>query len=241
MLMAACSPEPVDPGGDDGLVCVIDDDPAVRGSLLRLLHGAGWQGAGYASADEFLANPPTRDVACMLLDVQMPGTSGPQLQQRLLERGCAPSIIFITGNGDVAEGVNAMKRGAADFLQKPVDGEVLLAAVRRSVERHAGERRRTQVQELVKVRVARLSPREREIMVHVIRGRLNKQIAADLLIAEQTVKQHRGRVREKMGVRSVAELVRACEGVGLVPEASGDRPFAASDDGGFASPAATVP
>jgi FixJ family two-component response regulator/signal transduction histidine kinase len=204
--------------GGDALVCVIDDDPEVRDSLLRLLDGAGWAAAGYASAEEFLDNPPAGDMACILLDVQMPGLSGPQLHQRLLERGCAPPIIFITGRSDVTAGVDAMKRGAADFLEKPVDGEVLLVAVRRAIERHDGERRHALMQEALNDRIGRLSRREREIMKHVVRGRLNKQIAADLLIAEQTVKQHRGRVMEKMGVHSVAELVRACEAAGLVED-----------------------
>jgi FixJ family two-component response regulator len=197
------------------VVCVIDDDPEVRGSLLRLLDGAGWTGAGYGSAEEFLGNPPAGELACVLLDVQMPGLSGPQLHQRLLERGSAPPVIFITGRSDVPAGVEAMKRGAADFLEKPVDGEVLLAAVRHAAERHACERRHALLLDAAKERIASLSPREREIMRHVVRGRLNKQIAADLLIAEQTVKQHRGRVMEKMGVHSVADLVRACEAGGL--------------------------
>ncbi|MDM0033728.1 ATP-binding protein [Variovorax sp. J22P271] len=206
--------------GGQPVVCVIDDDPEVRGGLLRLLDGAGWSGAGYASAEEFLANPPAGDPACVLLDVQMPGLSGPQLHRRLLEGASAPPVIFLSGRSDVAAGVDAMKRGAADFLEKPVDGEVLLAALRRAVERHAGERRHALAQDAAKERIARLSPREREIMRHVVRGRLNKQIAADLLIAEQTVKQHRGRVMEKVDVHSVAELVRLCEAAGLAAEPS---------------------
>lgn len=206
--------------GGDEVVCVIDDDPEVRGSLLRLLDGAGWTGAGYASAEEFLGNPPAGELACVLLDVQMPGLSGPQLHQRLLERGSAPPVIFITGRSDVAAGIDAMKRGAADFFEKPVDGEVLLAAVRRAAERQAGERSHARLLDAAKERIASLSPREREIMRHVVRGRLNKQIAADLLIAEQTVKQHRGRVMEKMGVHSVADLVRACEAGGLAADPS---------------------
>ena len=213
--------------GEDAVVCVIDDDPEVRSSLLRLLDGAGWTGAGFASAEEFLGNPPAGELACVLLDVQMPGLSGPQLHQRLLERGSAPPVIFITGRSEVAAGIDAMKRGAADFLEKPVDGEVLLAAVRRAAERHAGERRHALRLDAAKERIASLSPREREIMRHVVRGRLNKQIAADLLIAEQTVKQHRGRVMEKMGVHSVADLVRACEAGGLVADPSLPQPLPA--------------
>jgi FixJ family two-component response regulator/signal transduction histidine kinase len=201
---------------DEPVVCVVDDDPAVRASLLRLLGGAGWTGVGFQSADEFLAHPPDGDIACVLLDVQMPGVSGLQLQQRLSQEGLAAPVIFITGHGDLSAGVDAMKHGAADFLQKPVDGEVLLQAVRRAAECHAAQRKEALRRKEMKDRVDRLSTREREIMLHVIRGRLNKQIAADLLIAEQTVKQHRGRVMEKMGVRSVADLVRACEAAGLV-------------------------
>jgi FixJ family two-component response regulator len=203
------------PAAEDALICIIDDDPAVRGSLQRLLDGAGWPSLSYASAEAFLADPPPGDMACILLDMQMPGLSGPQLHQRLLDGGCAASVIFITGRGDVPAGVDAMKRGAADFLEKPVDGEVLLAAVRRALDRHARERGNALAQEALNQRIGRLSPREREIMLHVVRGRLNKQIAGDLLIAEQTVKQHRGRVMEKMGVRSLAELVRACEALGV--------------------------
>jgi len=199
---------------DRPLVCVIDDDPAVRASLLRLLEGAGWFAAGFESADDFLANQPIGEVACVLLDVRMPGLSGLQLQKRLSEQALAPPVIFITGHGDLMSGVDAMKRGAADFLQKPVDGEVLLAAVSRASERHAGEKREALNRKVMEERVSRLSTREREIMMHVLRGRLNKQIASELFISEQTVKQHRGRVMEKMGVRSVADLVRACEAAG---------------------------
>jgi len=200
--------------GERALVCVIDDDFEVRVSLLRLLDGAGWASAGYACAEEFLANPP--HVACLLVDMQMPGLSGPQLQQRLLERGCTPPIIFITGRSDLGAGIEVMKKGAADFLEKPVEADVLLAAVRNAVSRHAEARGRTLIHDAAKARISQLSRREREIMMHVLRGRLNKQIAADLLIAEQTVKQHRGRVMEKTGTRSVAELVRLCEAAGLV-------------------------
>ncbi|MDM0073728.1 response regulator [Variovorax sp. J2P1-59] len=203
-------------GGAEEVVCVIDDDPAVREGLGRLLEGAGWTVASYGSADEFVARPPAPQVACILLDMRMPGLSGEALQQRLLEKGCAPPIIFVTGHGEVASGIGAMKLGASDFLEKPVDAEVLVAAVSRAIE-HSSDRRRHELAQVAAMgRVDRLSPREREIMEHVIRGRMNKQIAADLLIAEQTVKQHRGRVMEKMGVRSVVELVQACEAAGLL-------------------------
>ena len=145
----------------------------------------------------------------------MPGMSGPELQQLLSTRGAAPAIVFLTGHAEVAAGVDAMKLGAVDFLAKPVDDAVLIGAVRRAVERHAGDRKRWLAQEACRALVDRLTAREREIMQHVIRGRLNKQIAADLDIAEQTVKQHRGRVMGKMEVHFLAELVRVCEASGL--------------------------
>ncbi|MDN8618909.1 ATP-binding protein [Variovorax ginsengisoli] len=208
------------PAGTEPLVCIVDDEPAVRVGLKRLLEGAGWPTIVYASAEDFLANPPPGDVACILLDMQMPGLSGPELHRRLIDRGCMASFVFITGRGDVLTGVAAMKRGAADVLEKPVDSEVLLAAVRRALNSHAHARRDAVVQEALNQRIARLSPREYEVMLHVLRGRLNKQIAGDLRIVEQTVKQHRSRVMEKMGVRSLAELVRACEAAGVKLDSS---------------------
>jgi FixJ family two-component response regulator/signal transduction histidine kinase len=192
-------------------ICVIDDDESVREALARLLAAAGWKVAIFASATAFLERAPHLDVACLLLDNRMPDMSGLELQQHLASRSCAPPIIFLTGNGDVATGVEAMKHGAVDFLTKPVDGQVLVAAVRRALECHAGERERTRAREASRALVERLSAREREVLEQVIRGRLNKQIAADLDIAEQTVKQHRGRVMEKLSVRSVPELMRLCE------------------------------
>jgi len=197
-------------------VCVVDDDPAVRESLVRLLTAAGRRVASYASASEFLARPSFLDVGCVLLDIQMPGMSGLELQEHLASTGAAPPIVFVTGrDDDVTAGVEAMKLGAVDFLLKPVNGDVLLAVVRKALEHHAGERKLAFEREACQALVGRLTAREREIMEHVIRGRLNKQIAADLDIAEQTVKQHRGRVMEKLEVRSLAELIRVCEASGL--------------------------
>jgi FixJ family two-component response regulator len=164
----------------------------------------------------------------LLLDLHMPGISGRQLQEMLAQHDRSPRVIFMTGNGDLAAGIEAMKAGAEDFLEKPIDADVLLAAVARAVERHEIKRQQSLLNEQWNERVMRLSVREREIMAQVIKGRLNKQIAADLFIAEQTVKQHRGRVMEKMGVRSVAELVRACEITGFSQE-SVLRPVDAKD------------
>src|SRR5215470_2881374 len=204
-------------GVPEPTVCVVEDDPAVRKSLTRLLAAAGWKAAPYASASEFLARPSLASIACVLLDIQMPGMSGLELQEHLSSKRAAPPIVFLTGQDDVAAGVDAMKLGAVDFLVKPVDDDVLLAVVRKAVQRHAGERKQALEREACRALLGRLTAREREIVEHVIRGRLNKQIAADLDIAEQTVKQHRGRVMEKLEVRSVAELVRVCEASGLFP------------------------
>jgi FixJ family two-component response regulator/signal transduction histidine kinase len=212
-LETTAAAQPVAAG--DPIVCVLDDDPGVRESLLRLLAAAGWSVECYASAGEFLERRSTQNVACLVLDVRMPGLPGPELQQLLVARGVAPPLVFLTASDDLAAGVDAMKLGAVDFLTKPVDGEILVAAVRKAIERHAGERTRNHALASSKALVGRLSVREHEVVAHVLRGRLNKQIAADLDIAEQTVKQHRSRAMEKLGVRSVAELVRVCESSGL--------------------------
>jgi FixJ family two-component response regulator len=202
-------------------VCVIDDDASVRESLVRLLSAEGWAVASYASANDFLQRQPLAAVGCILLDHQMPGMSGLELQQHLADYGAAPPVVFLTGHGDVAAGVHAMKMGAVDFLAKPVDGALLLAAVSKALARHAAERERARSREALLARLGRLSAREREVMTHVVRGRLNKQIAAELDIALQTVKQHRSRVMEKMEVGSLAELVQVCEAAGALPARSG--------------------
>lgn len=199
-------------------VCVVDDDASIRESLVRLLESADMRAASYASAQEFLERGSDADVACILLDVRMPGMTGLELQEQLVGASAPPSIVFLTANGDVATGVEAMRAGAVDFLQKPVDQDLLIAAVRKALARHAAGQTRRAEQARSRALIARLSAREREIMDHVVRGRMNKQIAADLDIAEQTVKQHRGRVMEKMEVRSVAELVRVCEAAGIAPK-----------------------
>jgi FixJ family two-component response regulator/signal transduction histidine kinase len=199
------------------MVCVIDDDPSVRESLVRLLSAEGWTAVSFASAGDFLRRQPLAAVGCLLLDHQMPGMSGLELQQHLADYGAAPPVVFLTGHGDVAAGVHAMKLGAIDFLAKPVDAALLLAAVGKALARRAAERERLRSRDALLARLGRLSAREREVMTHVVRGRLNKQIAADLHIALQTVKQHRSRVMEKMQVGSVAELVQVCEAAGALP------------------------
>jgi FixJ family two-component response regulator/signal transduction histidine kinase len=193
------------------LVCIVDDDAAVREGLGRLLDAIGYASIAFASGPALLERWPIANVECLLLDLRLPGMSGLEIQARLAALGPVPPVVFMTGHGDAASGVDAMKQGAVDFLAKPVEHDVLVGVLRDAMARGAAEREQNAVRERCSQLVARLSPREREVTAHVIRGRLNKQIAADLGISEQTVKQHRGRVMEKLEVRSVADLVRIWE------------------------------
>jgi len=203
------------------VVCVIDDETAVREGVVRLLAAQGWSAACYESADEFLRHRPAADVGCLVLDNHMPGMSGRELQAHLARSGAAIPVVFLSGHGDVSTSVAAMKQGAVDFLLKPVDGGQLVAAVRRALARHASARSRVLELDAGMTRLGKLSARERQVMNEVIRGRLNKQIAADLEIALQTVKQHRARVMQKMGATSLADLVRMCEALlGGMPAAA---------------------
>jgi FixJ family two-component response regulator len=192
-------------------VFVIDDDTSVRRSLRRLLRLSGYEVEEFASADDFLERERPSGAGCVILDVRMPHMSGPQLFDHMAHSGYSLPVIFLTAHGDVPTGVHAMKDGAADFLLKPVDAESLLPAVGDAIRRHAEilttERGRAAIEE----RLARLSPREREVMEHVVRGDPNKRIAGDLGISEKTVKAHRHRVMEKMEAGSLAELVRLAD------------------------------
>lgn len=197
------------------IIFVVDDDEAVRTGLSRLIRSAGWQVEAVGSALEFLERAPGVALGCVVLDVHMPGMAGPELHDRMAANGISLPVIFLTGRGDVATGISAMKKGAIDFLLKPVDDEVLLQAIAQSVglcklnSTHAEERGS------ILGRFCSLSGREREVLLLVLEGLLNKQIAARLGIAEKTVKVHRGRVMEKMHVRSVAQLVHLCEIAGI--------------------------
>jgi len=199
----------------DAKIFIVDDVPSVRKSLLRLVRSAGWQGEAMASASEFLSRPAFPDYGCLLLDVRMPGMTGPELRDQMLARRISLPVIFLTGHGDVPTGVEAMKKGAVDFLVKPVDDKVLLQTIEVALERHRVARTRARELEKIHERVARLSDREREVMEYVIAGCLNKEIADELGIALKTVKVHRGRVMQKMEANSVAELVHLCEVAGL--------------------------
>jgi FixJ family two-component response regulator len=192
---------------DTPVIFVVDDDVSVRESLELLILSAGWQPETFESAEEFLERSRIDGPSCLVLDVTLPNLNGLDLQKRIVDRVDMP-VIFIAGYGDVPTTVQAMKAGAVEFLTKPFGGDVLLDAIS-----HAIERSRTALAHEAELRALRdccatLTPREREIMALVVSGLLNKQIAARLGISEITVKAHRGRVMRKMGVDSLAELVR---------------------------------
>ena len=192
-------------------VFVVDDDPAVRKSLWRLLRSGGYEVSAFSSAEEFLAKLEPDAAGCAVLDLAMPGLDGLSLQQRLAAREVPMPVLFLTGRGDIPASVKAMKAGAEDFLTKPVDETVLFAALRRALA-HGREARETRRRVSdARGRLEMLTPREREVLEGVVAGRLNKQIAGDLGISEKTVKVHRARVMEKLDASSVAELVRLTE------------------------------
>ena len=197
------------------LVFVVDDDPSVRRGLSRLLASAGFRSETFASAEEFLGQEPYHGLGCIILDVRMPGLTGTDLQD-LLSQGSHPlPIIFITGHGSIPMGVKAMKKGASDFLPKPFDDHDILRAVAEAIERHKKVRRADSETAYARECVALLTAREKEIFMLIVDGKLNKQVAYSLGIAEKTVKVHRGRIMEKLKVSSVADLVRLAERVGL--------------------------
>ncbi|MHB0955321.1 MAG: response regulator transcription factor [Pirellulaceae bacterium] len=198
-------------------IFVIDDDDSVRTSLSRLLNAAGLQVKTFRSAEVYLEHTPHQGAGCIILDVCMGGLSGTDLQTRLAENGCDLPIIFLTGHGSIPMSVNAMKHGAVDFLTKPVDETILLDTIHQALanyERIICDRKQA---DAARERLEALTPRELEVMREVLTGSLNKQIAARLGIAEKTVKLHRSRVMEKIGVTSVAELVRFAGAAGVSP------------------------
>jgi FixJ family two-component response regulator len=209
---------------DTPCVFIIDDTAEVRRGLERLLQSARLNAESFDSAQAFLERASYAGTGCVILDVRMPGMNGPELHEQLAQLGIDLPVVYLTGHGDVHTGVKAMKDGAVDFLLKPVEDEVLLATVSRALARHAAQRALARERGQCNARLARLSSREREVMELVIAGRLNKQIAYDLGISEKTVKAHRGRVMEKVEVRSVAELVRLCETAGIPPRLNGPSP-----------------
>jgi FixJ family two-component response regulator len=195
-------------------VFVVDDDEAVRKAVSRLLRSAGIAVAAFASPREFLAQYNPATPGCLVLDMAMPDLNGLQLQTALTEKGSILPIIFLTGQGDVSKSVQAMKQGAFDVLSKPVKDKDLLTAVRAAIERDTVSRREQADLSEIRARLDSLTLREREVLEHVVSGKLNKQIAGDLSITEATVKMHRAHVMAKMKVQSVAELARLTERCG---------------------------
>ncbi|MCW7538553.1 response regulator [Aquabacterium sp. A7-Y] len=201
-------PSAVTPTPPRTRIHIVDDDTSVCKAVARLLELEGYSVCVFQSAESFLERPDPDDDGCILLDIGMTGLDGLSLQQVLSERGNDMPIIFLTGRADVPMSVRAMKGGAFDFLTKPYDDAVLLAAVASALEKNETLRRIRAHRLSTESRLATLTPREREVLQHVIAGRLNKQIAADLGTCEKTIKVHRARGIKKMCVRSVAELVR---------------------------------
>jgi FixJ family two-component response regulator len=193
------------------VVHVVDDDDSVRVAVARLLDAAGYEVRAYSSAGEFLIAGPGDAPGCIVLDVRMPGPSGLELQDALAKQERRLPVIFLSGHGDVPMSVRAMKAGAVDFLTKPVERDALLDAVSAALARDAQHRTARQRVDGVRARYETMTAREREVFAGVVAGKLNKRIATELGTAERTVKAHRSRVMVKMGVTSVAELVRLAE------------------------------
>jgi FixJ family two-component response regulator len=196
-------------------VFVVDDYAPVRSAVSRLLRAAGFAVAAFASPEKFLAQYDPHTPGCLVLDLDMPVVQGLELQRILATKGSVLPIIFLTGHGDIPKSVQAMKRGASDFLTKPVNDKDLLAAVRVAIERDALARREQAKLSEIRARLDTLTPREREVLQHVVAGKLNKRIAGDLGVTEATIKMHRARVMAKMKVQAVADLVRLAERCGI--------------------------
>jgi len=188
-------------------VYIVDDDPGVRRSLSRVLREEGFDVLAFESAEAFLTRPDMTSRGCLVLDVSLPGLDGLALQRRLSEAGQALPIVFLTGHGDIPMSVRAIKAGAVDFLTKPVASEALLASVRAAIEQDDAVRQADAETAVLVRRFDSLTAREREVLAALIEGKLNKQIAGDLGVVEQTVKFHRARIMQRMGARTVAELM----------------------------------
>ncbi|MFZ9477867.1 MAG: response regulator transcription factor [Steroidobacteraceae bacterium] len=197
------------------VVFVVDDDDAVRNSLRLLLKSAGFPTTVFASAQDFLANWKDDQPGCLVLDVRMPGVSGLELQEELNRRGAIIPVIFISGHADVPMAVEAIQHGAFDFLQKPFGDQDLIDRIQRALAADADNRRLLEQRDELRRRYATLTPREQEVLVLVTDGRANKVMAGDLGVSQRTIEIHRARVMEKMGARSVAQLVRMTLDLGI--------------------------
>jgi FixJ family two-component response regulator len=204
-----------------GMVHVVDDDASFRTAIERRLKKAGYEVATYPSAQHLLDRlPDGSSPGCILLDVRIPGLSGPELQERLSELGSTLPIVFLTGYADVPTTVQAMRAGADDFLTKPVSSDELLRAIQRAMTHHEATRNAKGKLDTVRAKIASLTPREREVFELVVRGKTNKHIGWELGATERTIKAHRHRVMEKMQVQSVAELASLAERVGILASSS---------------------
>jgi len=197
------------------IVHVVDDDENTRKATARLLVAAGFEARTYASALDFLNAIDREAHGCIVLDVRLPDQSGLELQAALAARGVPLPIVFVTGYGVIPDSVRAIQRGAVDFLTKPVDGDVLLTAVGRALAQDAAARTARARHQSLRSRYERLTPREREVFVHLIGGQINKQVAADLQITERTIKLHRANILHKLEVGSMAELARLAVDLGI--------------------------
>jgi FixJ family two-component response regulator len=198
-----------------GTVFVVDDEPGMLKALTRLLQAEALAVRAFTSAKAFLESYHPEAISCLVLDVGMPELNGLELQKRLTQSGILLPIVFLTGRGDIPMSVQAIRAGAVDFLTKPVNDRELLRAVRAALQRSAEQTELVAETALLRQRYSGLTPREREVMAHVVAGGLNKQVAGELGIGEHTVKVHRARVMEKMGVGSLPDLVRAADRLGL--------------------------
>jgi len=206
----------------DNKIFVVDDDASVRRSTARLLHSAGYEVETLATAEAYLNLRNARGAGCLVLDLQMPGLNGLQLQQALIDADMEVPIVFVSGRGNIPSSVQAMKRGAVDFLTKPYDQKDFLEAIKKALYKGEQLRKSRSEQKSIDNRLEHLTHRERQVLSQVVKGKLNKQIAMALKISEKTVKVHRARVMEKMRVESVAALVRMTEKIQARDDASSE-------------------
>ena len=199
----------------EATVYVVDDDPSVRAGLSRLLQSMGLTVKTFASAREFLEQAVPEEPGCLIVDLRMPAMNGLELQEQLMTRNLNLPVIFLTGYGTVPASVRAMKRGAVDFLEKPVDDQVLLDAIYQALEKDRGNRHNQAEIKSIQDRLKSLTPREYEVFTLITAGQLNKQVAYELGTAEKTIKVHRARIMEKMHCESLAQLVRLAEKAGV--------------------------
>ena len=209
-------------------IYLVDDDASFLTAVSRLLRAGGYAVQIFSSSAEFLQRPAGDTLGCVVLDLHMPGAGGLELQTALAEADDPMPVIFLTGHGDIPTSVRAMRQGAVDFLTKPVKKEPLFEAVGRALARNVAERGRRACLRALQERYDTLTPREREVLAHVIAGQLNKQIAGDLHTCERTIKAHRAAIMNKLSLQSVAELVRFAQELGVPPAATSDLPLEGS-------------